>query len=196
MEFDNQEKIGNNIRYAPKDTKRYVPGTTNEIIDLSETKDEHDEDAEYGPDDTLSVSMDEETYVPSLLEMPMPMAAVRELAKARNKKTIKFSPVLEEKIRTKAVTHERKQMQLEDRMRTPLQELNVKLGSVQAVELAKRKKAFRSSVIVELGKAMAKNAELKKSARTGANTAKSLRRVTDSEVLMGGAEETYGEARV
>ncbi|KIW05332.1 uncharacterized protein PV09_03851 [Verruconis gallopava] len=123
-------------------TIRYIPGTTTEIVDHSEIYDEHNYDAEYGPDDTLLVSVHAQTYWPEIIEHPMPPSVLKEISLKGRKEVTKFSEKIEDSIREKAEAKARKQFELQDKIRTPLQELKQEIRKVQREALRARRAEF------------------------------------------------------
>jgi hypothetical protein len=112
-------------------TFRYVPGTDTEIIDHSEKEDKHDWEQEYGPNDTLLVAVEEQTYWPEITTDPMNASVMREITLRDRKEVTKYNDHIEEAIKERAENKLRKQFELEDRIRTPLQELKLELKKVQ-----------------------------------------------------------------
>jgi hypothetical protein len=131
-------------------TIRYVPGTDTEIVDHTEKDAEHNPDAEYGPDDTLLISVEEQTYWPEVIEHPMPASVLKEISLKDPKTITKFSEHIEDSIREKAQAKMRKQLELEDRIRTPLQELKHELKKVQREALHARRAEFHGTVAAEV----------------------------------------------
>jgi ElaB/YqjD/DUF883 family membrane-anchored ribosome-binding protein len=127
-------------------TLRFVPGTKMEIIDHSESYDEHDPDEEYGPDDTLLISVEEQTYWPEVINHPMPASVRKEISLKNPKEVTRYSDKIEESIREKAEAKMRKQFELEDRIRTPLQELKLELKRIEHAAVKARKAEFEGII--------------------------------------------------
>ena len=123
-------------------TFRYIPGTKTEIIDLQE-KDEIQQlkdqrEADWYDDDTVTLVVDSVTYVPDIIEEPFPKSIYHEITLRDRKEITRFSDKVEDAIREKAEAKMRKQMELEDKIRTPLQELKIEARKVQQEALRAR----------------------------------------------------------
>lgn len=125
-------------------TLRYIPETSTEIVDHSAKYEQHDADEEYGPDDTLLITVEERTYFPQIYDAPMPVSELKEITKQDLKSITKFNAHIEDSIRRKAEVQARKQFELEDSIRTPLQELKIELKKVQRSAVRARKAEFNS----------------------------------------------------
>jgi hypothetical protein len=131
-------------------TLRYIPETDTEILDHSEAYDEHDHDQEYGPEDTLLISVEEQTYWPEIVDHPMTSSVMKEISLKDSKSVTKFNEKIEESIREQAEAKMRKQFEREDRIRTPLQELKVELKRVEHEAVKARKADFDGRAGVEV----------------------------------------------
>lgn len=118
-------------------TIRSIPGTETEIMDSSD-KDDHAYDAEAGMHDTWADKVDEPTFTPDIIESPMSEKIFSEISLTGRKEVTRYGESLEAKIKEGAEAKMRKQMELEDRVRTPLQELKVALKKEQRKERGKR----------------------------------------------------------
>jgi hypothetical protein len=195
-------------------TLRYVPGTKTEIVDHSD-KDDHDWDKEYGPNDTVLISVEEQTYWPELTKDPMPPSVLKEITFRDRKEITKYSDTIEEAIKERAEAKARKQFELEDRIRTPLQELKLELKKVQREARRERQAEFEggasktavtaqesgegvatpkplSDIMVTIGQAMARNWAENPHVVTGGRR-KLLEKVLEQE---GAVVETAPEACV
>jgi len=163
-------------------TLRYIPGTDSEIVDHSEKEEEHNYDQEHYAQDTVALSVDEQTYWPELVNPPFPAGVLREITFTGRKEVTRYSDKIEDAIREKAEARMRKQFELEDKVRTPLQELKVEVKKTQRQALWERraelegvsttapkasekqeeitsapKKASEADIMVIIGRSMAKN---------------------------------------
>lgn len=127
-------------------TLRYIPSTNTEIVDHSEKDDAHDYDQEYHAHDTLAIAVDEQTYWPEIIEHPMPSSVLKEISLRDRKEITKYSEKIEDAIKERAEAKMRKQFELEDRIRTPLQELKLELKRTQREALKARKAEFVGAV--------------------------------------------------
>jgi len=149
-------------------TLRFVPGTQTEIVDHSEKDEEHDWEADYGPNDTLGIAVDERSYFPEIVEKPFKSSILHEISLRDRKEITRYSEGIEDSIKARAEAKMRKQLELEDKVRTPLMELKGELRREQLKANKERKREFegktvktkgqqKEDVMVTIGRAMARN---------------------------------------
>ena len=125
---------------------RVIAGT-NTIIPWPEKPDKELQDHE---DDTLRITVEEETFRPMLLRPPMPMSVIDELRNKYSSFRTRHDWEFEEKIRQIDARVERKK-ELSKTMRTPLQEL----AELRARQKAAQEKELSDVHLAKIGEVIA-----------------------------------------
>lgn len=121
---------------------RFVPGSE-WLIHGEETQKKEKKDEEYGPDDTLRITTEEVSFVPSLISVPMPVTVIDELRNPYGRLRRRHSDEYIEKVEAKEEAKRQKERSVAV-MKTPLNEFNA-LGKVALKAEVKRRIEERGS---------------------------------------------------
>jgi large subunit ribosomal protein L24 len=117
--------------------KRYMPGLEQPLPDHRPEENEDYSNEPAGPDDTLRITTEEVTFLPTLIQMPTPAGVLDELRNKYSKFRIRHDDAYIEKVKKKEA-HEQNEQNRVQLMRTPQDRLNNLVKAAAKAELQRR----------------------------------------------------------
>src|SRR5215469_7106595 len=117
--------------------KRYLPGLEESLPDHRPEENEDYSNEPAGPDDTLRITTEEVTFLPTLIQMPTPASVIDELRNKYSKFRIRHEEAYIEKMKKKEVREQNKQNRVK-LMWTPRDRLNNLVKAAAEAELQRR----------------------------------------------------------
>ena len=126
-----------NVKEDKPTVKRYMPGLEKPLPDRRLKKKEDYSNEPAGPDDTLRITTEEVTFLPTLIQMPTPASVIDELRNKYSKFRIRHDDEYIEKIQEKDDKEQQKQERVK-LMQTPRNQLNNLTKAAADAELQRR----------------------------------------------------------
>jgi large subunit ribosomal protein L24 len=117
--------------------KRYMPGLEEPLPDHRPKENEDYSNETAGPDDTLRITSEEVTFLPTLIQMPTPASVLDELRNKYSKFRIRHDDVYVEKMKKKEAEEQNKQSRVQ-LMQTPRGRLNKFVEAAAKAEFQRR----------------------------------------------------------
>ena len=117
--------------------KRYMPGLEEPLPDRPPEENEDYSNEPAGPDDTLRITTEEVTFLPTLIQMPTPARVIDELRNKYSKFRIRHDDNYIEKVKKKEAKEQDKQSRVQ-LMRTPRERLHELVRAAAKAEFQRR----------------------------------------------------------
>jgi large subunit ribosomal protein L24 len=117
--------------------KRYMPGLEELLPDHRPEENEDYSNEPAGPDDTLRITTEEVTFLPTLIQMPTPLSVLDELRNKYSKFRIRHEEEYIEKVKKKVEEEKNKQNRVK-LMRTPRDRLHDLVKAAAKAEFQRR----------------------------------------------------------
>jgi large subunit ribosomal protein L24 len=117
--------------------KRYMPGLEKPLLDHRPKKNEDYSNEPAGPDDTMRITTEEVTFLPTLIQMPTPVSVLDELRNKYSKFRIRHDPEFIQKVKNEEAAEQHKQSQAQS-IQTPQERLHDLVRDVAKAEFQRR----------------------------------------------------------